>query len=265
MAQSEEAERFAVQLRTLRERAGLSYGELAKRTGVSKSSLHRYCSGTKFPTSYGVVHTFAKVCGGSGEELRELHRLWALADTARSSSPPQEATERDESSVSPVPPPDSPVVQPRPRGRLLVFTFAIGAALVGAATAIVLFYSIDRSHASANAGKRPYPSGTTAPVHVYNVEGNCKSRADRIPACSMGLAINPRLKYQAGNVVGHRVWHGDTLIADCVLYDGDRVLDETGVGTTRWFRVRLSDVPGGYAWLPAVRTHDNPTLPTCSK
>lgn len=81
----------------------------------------------------------------------------------------------------------------------------------------------------------------------------------------MGLAINPRLKYQAGNVVGHRVWHGDVLNADCVLYDGDRVEDESGVGTTRWFRVRLKDVPGGYAWLPAVRTHDNPTLPTCFK
>jgi serine/threonine-protein kinase len=133
----------------------------------------------------------------------------------------------------------------------------------GIAAAIFWVYTADRPSASAAGPRRPRPSGTTAPVRVYDVEGNCKDRTDRFPACSLGLAINPRLKYQAGNVVTHRVWNGDVLNADCVLYDGDRVEDEDGVGTTRWFRVRLNDVPGGYAWLPAVRTRDSPALPTC--
>lgn len=134
--------------------------------------------------------------------------------------------------------------------------------LAGTVTAIFLLNADEGPDTSAAGGKQP-PPGTTAPVRVYNIEGNCKGRADKIPSCSMGLAIDPNRRYEAGNVLSHRIWHGDVLNADCVLYDGDRVEDETGVGTTRWFRVRLSDVPGGYGWLPAIRTHDNPKLPTC--
>lgn len=260
MVQSGEVERFAAQLRALKERAGLSFGELAKRTGVSKASLHRYCSGTKVPIGYGVVHEVGKTCGGSGEELRELHRLWALADTARSSTTPDDAEERDEIST-PALSLESQGLQRR-RHRTAV-TVAAAVVVAGIGAAIVVVYADGRPTSSAAGSKRPRPSGATAPVRVYNIEGNCKNRTDRFAACSMGLAINPRLKYQAGNVVSHRIWHGDVLAADCVLYDGDRVEDETGVGTTRWFRVRLNDVPGGYAWLPAVRTHDNPKLPTC--
>jgi hypothetical protein len=39
-----------------------------------------------------VVHSFAKVCGASAEELRELHQLWALADAGRD-APAEEALE----------------------------------------------------------------------------------------------------------------------------------------------------------------------------
>ncbi|WP_443055422.1 helix-turn-helix domain-containing protein [Streptomyces sp. NBC_00704] len=67
----------------LKERSGRGYDRLGKEAGVSGSSLHRYCSGVGVPTDYRVVHSFAKVCGASAEELRELHRLWALADTDR--------------------------------------------------------------------------------------------------------------------------------------------------------------------------------------
>src|SRR5689334_18342413 len=67
----------------LKERSGRGYDRLGKEAGVSGSSLHRYCSGLGVPTDYRVVHAFAKVCGASAEELRELHRLWALADTER--------------------------------------------------------------------------------------------------------------------------------------------------------------------------------------
>jgi hypothetical protein len=42
------------------------------------------------PSDYRVVHTFAKVCGASAEELRELHQLWALADVERDTPPPDQ-------------------------------------------------------------------------------------------------------------------------------------------------------------------------------
>jgi transcriptional regulator with XRE-family HTH domain len=78
-----EFEEFAACLRTLKERAGLSYGALAGKTGISSSSLHRYCSGSYVPLDYGSAHRFATACGASPEELRRLHRLWALADASR--------------------------------------------------------------------------------------------------------------------------------------------------------------------------------------
>ncbi|NEB01006.1 helix-turn-helix domain-containing protein [Streptomyces sp. SID13726] len=83
MAASPRTEKFAAYLRMLKDRSGRGYDRLGKEAGVSGSSLHRYCSGLSVPTEYRVVHAFGKVCGASAEELRELHRLWALADSDR--------------------------------------------------------------------------------------------------------------------------------------------------------------------------------------
>jgi transcriptional regulator with XRE-family HTH domain len=235
---SEEAERFAAQIRALKDRAGISFEELARRTGISGSSLHRYCSGTKIPTGYGVVHTFAKACGASNEELRELHRLWALADTARSSS-----TE-----------PGTASSDVRRRRGLILATVTVAVLAATAAGVIVL---LGGSQARTD-------SGATARVRVFNIDETCRSRSDRGPGCSIGLAADPRVNYDAHNVVSHRVWHDDALNADCVLYDGDEVTDEIGTKSTRWYRVQVNDVPSGHAWLSGIRTRDNPALPACA-
>ncbi|ELP61329.1 helix-turn-helix domain-containing protein [Streptomyces turgidiscabies] len=78
-----ESEQLAAILRALKNRSGLSYEALAKRTDIAGSTLHRYCKGTSVPQDYGSVHRLGTVCGASPDELRSLHRLWALADTAR--------------------------------------------------------------------------------------------------------------------------------------------------------------------------------------
>ena len=83
MTATADSERFAAFLRSLKERSGLSYEALAQRTGGSRSSLHRYCSGSYVPQDYGPVHRFAVVCGASPNELRHLHRIWAVADMGR--------------------------------------------------------------------------------------------------------------------------------------------------------------------------------------
>lgn len=82
-SQPVEFDAFAACLRALKERRGVSYGALARETGIGRSSLHRYCSGSYVPQDYGPAHRFATACGASTEELRRLHRLWALADAAR--------------------------------------------------------------------------------------------------------------------------------------------------------------------------------------
>ncbi|XUL93486.1 helix-turn-helix domain-containing protein [Streptomyces galilaeus] len=95
----------------LKDRSGRGYDRLGKEAGVSGSSLHRYCSGLSVPADYRVVHAFAKVCGASAEELRELHRLWALADTDRD-LPAVTAEENPE--PRPEAEPDEPVVPAQP-------------------------------------------------------------------------------------------------------------------------------------------------------
>ncbi|MEU6271680.1 helix-turn-helix domain-containing protein [Streptomyces populi] len=114
MAASSQTEKFAACLRKLKDRSGRGYDRLGKEVGVSGSSLHRYCSGLGVPTDYRVVHSFAKVCGARTEELRELHRLWALADIERNTpaapAPPAAATEDD---PEPAPEPDGSAVPAR--------------------------------------------------------------------------------------------------------------------------------------------------------
>ena len=87
------ADKFAAYLRMLKDRSGQGYERLGRQAGASGSSLHRYCSGKSVPADYRVVHSFAKVCGASAEELRELHQLWALADAARVEDVPPEQPE----------------------------------------------------------------------------------------------------------------------------------------------------------------------------
>ncbi|QIY97814.1 helix-turn-helix domain-containing protein [Streptomyces sp. S1D4-11] len=88
-----ETERFAALLRSLKNRSGLSYEALAKKTGTAGSTLHRYCRGTSVPQDYGSVHRFATACGATPDELRTLHRQWALADAARTETGPEAEAE----------------------------------------------------------------------------------------------------------------------------------------------------------------------------
>jgi transcriptional regulator with XRE-family HTH domain len=63
----------------LKERDGRSYEALARRTGVGRSTLHRYCTGGSVPGTFGVVERVGLVCGADRGELAELHRRWLLA------------------------------------------------------------------------------------------------------------------------------------------------------------------------------------------
>ncbi len=89
MIATTQTDKFAAYLRMLKDRSGRGFDRLGKQAGVSGSSLHRYCSGLSVPSDYRVVHSLAKVCGASTDELRELHQLWALADAERD-TPPQD-------------------------------------------------------------------------------------------------------------------------------------------------------------------------------
>ncbi|MCX2182874.1 serine/threonine protein kinase [Streptomyces sp. SKN60] len=105
-----------------------------------------------------------------------------------------------------------------------------------------------------------------ARIQVFNADRGCRERPERIPECSLGLAIDPRRPYTAENVVPARVWHGDLLAADCQLPDGQPIIDEEDHRSSVWLRIRLPHTsPPTTAWLPAVRTRDHPALPPCAR
>ncbi|MFG2486705.1 helix-turn-helix domain-containing protein [Streptomyces virginiae] len=108
-----EAEHFARLLRELKERAGLSYGALARRLHTSTSTLHRYCNGEALPAEFAVVDRFARACGATQGEAVDLHRAWLLADARRRAGTAAQPV------PVPVPEPESvpapePVAEPEP-------------------------------------------------------------------------------------------------------------------------------------------------------
>lgn len=150
---------------------------------------------------------------------------------------------------------------PRPGGRHRpLLGVAVAAALCGVAAA-GWTYAADGNGSEEQEADEP-----VARVAVFNVEKLCRDRAeDRLPACSLGLAMDPARPYTIENVVATRVWHDDVLSVDCHLPQGTAITDEIGTRSAGWFRVRLPDEePGRTAWLPAVRTKDRPVLPECS-
>lgn len=135
-------------LRSLKERAGLSYGALAGRLHLSTSTLHRYCTGDSVPAEFAPVERFGRICRADPEELLELHRRWAVADEARRGR----RTSPSEGAEVPVPAPvlvvQSPptVAEPTPRARQLVSRYVLlGAAVVALSTSGAL--AIDRFRA----------------------------------------------------------------------------------------------------------------------
>ncbi|MFI5843969.1 helix-turn-helix domain-containing protein [Catenuloplanes sp. NPDC051500] len=141
-------ERFAAYLRMLKSRSGFGFNQLGKLAGVSSSSLHRYCSGASVPQDYRIVLSFARSCGATTEEIRQLHRLWAAAEAVRHTEAmevvadgpePDEPFEADDIDV---PEPEIVPAAPRRRGRYLVLA-AAGVIVVLAAAGLLALRASD--------------------------------------------------------------------------------------------------------------------------
>ncbi|MGH3861339.1 helix-turn-helix domain-containing protein [Actinokineospora sp.] len=83
-------QRLADFLADLKKRSGHSYEMLARKSNLSRSSVHRYCTGDIVPTEFGIVERIARACGANHADLSLLYRLWANAVTDRpgAESPP---------------------------------------------------------------------------------------------------------------------------------------------------------------------------------
>ncbi|MGW1680906.1 helix-turn-helix domain-containing protein [Saccharopolyspora sp. NPDC002376] len=73
-------------LARLKKRSGLSYSEIARRCFTSRSTVHRYCTGTTAPSDYQSVARVAHECGATSSELNALLPSWRAVkatDTVR--------------------------------------------------------------------------------------------------------------------------------------------------------------------------------------
>ncbi|MET9484494.1 helix-turn-helix domain-containing protein [Streptomyces sp. NPDC006638] len=154
-----ETDAFARRLREIRDGSGRSYGALARRVGVSGSTLHRYCSGSTVPVEFAPVERLARLCGCEADDLIALHRLWVRADIERrkrqeagaagvaagaetGAGVADGAADATEPLTVGPPPPDAP---PPARRRLLLRRTGYSAAVAAAVLALVLLVAFDRS------------------------------------------------------------------------------------------------------------------------
>ncbi|WP_246192488.1 helix-turn-helix domain-containing protein [Kitasatospora atroaurantiaca] len=63
----------------MKKRQGVSYEWLSRKTNLSRSSVHRYCSGSGLPRDFGTAETIARACGADRAEIDRLYRLWSRA------------------------------------------------------------------------------------------------------------------------------------------------------------------------------------------
>src|SRR5690349_17376992 len=69
-------------LERLKVSSGRSYESIGRKIHVSKSTVHRYCTGAAVPREFGVVERLGLVCGASRDDMVLLHRLWLRATTS---------------------------------------------------------------------------------------------------------------------------------------------------------------------------------------
>lgn len=70
---------LACQLHQLKTQSRQSYATLARKTYISRSSLHRICTGARIPDDFGTVESIALSCGARREEVDVLYITWKRA------------------------------------------------------------------------------------------------------------------------------------------------------------------------------------------
>ncbi|MFI0411402.1 helix-turn-helix domain-containing protein [Actinomadura sp. 3N508] len=199
-------------LADLKQRSGLSYQELARRTFTSRAALHRYCGGERIPADYAVVVAIAKECGAGPEELNELLRYWnAAAAESPSAEPAAESAVMESPAVEPA------AVSP-PAGRSGVLRWARGTPmwlLLASALLLGLIGGPVRDLSGAGEKARaapprtiPAPSWATEPYPV--------------PRTMFGVTVNSGSGAMPSFLTGGvRLWDGGTRWASLETSRGD--------------------------------------------
>ncbi|MEE1938831.1 helix-turn-helix domain-containing protein [Streptomyces sp. TRM 70361] len=253
---------LAAALRDLKGRTGHSFETLATRTGISRSALHRYCSGKSVPAVFGTVERFAKRCGADRDELVELHRLWVLAtESSGPPSPEPRPERRPEPVAAPVttaPPASLPAASPatapvpsrrQPSGRALAafrpsvrhwprfLAGALAAAVVGA----VLIAGV-RGAAEAADDERLLLSDACPDTVGQGQQGECVREVQRLIAGAGGrTAADGRFVGDTRRAVLAFQALAGVRPNGVVDQATKRALYEGGVSLATWDRDRVTD------------------------
>ncbi len=206
---SGDARELAAVLARLKQRSGLSYQELARRTFTSGSTLHRYCRGKIVPGDFGIIARIAEECAAEPDDLALLVRHWqAITRPAPPVDSPEPAT------------PPRPEFAPRKgsrRTRLRRVVCALVAVLVGTAAGV----------------PEPIPDATAALDPEVSAVPDWTQAPATVPATTFGVTMNSDTGAMPSFHVGAlRFWDSETRWAQLEPRRGefdwstlDRLLD----------------------------------------
>ncbi|SDI30928.1 Beta-galactosidase [Actinokineospora alba] len=137
MSRSDDRSALADLLAQLKDRSGLSYAALARKTNISRSSVHRFCSGAGLPPDFGTVERIATACGASKADLDSLYRLWSHTAQSPAEEPLAEATEPTPGTPEPGPSVEAPAAPRSRHGAVRWIAAAAAVALAVLALAVV--------------------------------------------------------------------------------------------------------------------------------
>jgi hypothetical protein len=181
-------------LERLKVASGLSYDGIGRKVHLSKSAVHRYCTGAGVPREFGIVERIALVCGASRGEMAQLHRLWLRATT-----PVEGGTDGEAVSVHAlVERPATPVPRPSRSGSVRRWLVV---AVVVASTAVFL------------AASTPNKAADTAgsPAEQWIAGPTWTLPAAPVPSKLFGVTINSATGAMPSFRVGAvRFWDGGT-------------------------------------------------------
>jgi transcriptional regulator with XRE-family HTH domain len=164
---------LAVQLRRLKDHAGLSLSALAAKTTFSKSSWERYLNGRTLPPR-SAVEELARACGSDPERLLALHEVaeaeWTASAASRGNGPGEP---RGESETEP----PATVVSPR-RHRLRLALGGLCCALVGGVIGALLV-SAPWADDGTDAGGQTRGASATASAATFTFGGTYRCDFER--------------------------------------------------------------------------------------
>ncbi|MCF6472835.1 cobalamin ABC transporter substrate-binding protein [Nonomuraea sp. MG754425] len=206
-------------LRGLKERSGQSYADLSRRTYISTSTLHRYCTGRGKIPDAGLVTRIARACGATEQEVRDVVRAWTLdgelspaTDAGAARVTELAPAEEDRAAVATMTAAAPPVVEPVRRSVMGVVAKAVAVSLTVALGTV-------SSQASPEAAPEPAPAAA-APQSVSGP--SWVVAPEPVESARFGVTMNANTGEMPGFRVGAvRFWDSQTRWANLEPRQGE--------------------------------------------